>query len=51
MSAVLPARNVEATVDGVLDALLPLRDAGLLDELVIVDAASTDGTADRAAAR
>jgi glucosyl-3-phosphoglycerate synthase len=44
VSAVLPARDVEATIGGVLAALTPLREAGLLDELVVVDGASRDAT-------
>jgi glucosyl-3-phosphoglycerate synthase len=51
VSAVLPARDVAETIGGVLDALVPLRDAGLLDELVVVDAASRDATARLAAER
>jgi glucosyl-3-phosphoglycerate synthase len=43
---VLPARNEAASVAGVLEAFLPLRDAGLLDEVVVVDSLSTDATAD-----
>jgi glucosyl-3-phosphoglycerate synthase len=49
VSVVLPARNVAATVAATVSALVPLRDAGLLDELLVIDAASTDGTAARAA--
>jgi glucosyl-3-phosphoglycerate synthase len=49
-SLVLPARNEEATVGRVLEAYLPLRDAGLLDEVLVVDSFSTDGTAAVAAA-
>jgi glucosyl-3-phosphoglycerate synthase len=37
-------------VGAIVDALLPLRDAGLVDELVVIDAASADGTARVAAA-
>ncbi len=48
-SLVLPARNEEATVASVVAAYLPLRAAGLLDELVVVDSLSTDRTAARAA--
>jgi glucosyl-3-phosphoglycerate synthase len=44
-SLVLPARNEAATVASVLDAYLPLRAAGLLDEVVVVDSASGDDTA------
>jgi glucosyl-3-phosphoglycerate synthase len=45
ISVVLPAREVAETIDAVLDSLLPLAHAGLVDELVVVDAASSDGTA------
>lgn len=47
---VLPARNEAATVAGVLGAFGPVVEAGLLDELVVVDSCSTDGTADVARA-
>jgi glucosyl-3-phosphoglycerate synthase len=47
---VLPARNEATSVAGVLDAFLPLRDAGLLDEVVVVDSLSTDATAEVARA-
>ena len=40
-----PARDEEATVGRVLEAYLPLRDAGLLDEVLVVDSLSTDATA------
>jgi glycosyltransferase involved in cell wall biosynthesis len=46
VSLVLPAREVASTVGSIVDALLPLRDdVGLVDDLVVVDAASADGTA------
>ncbi len=48
-SLVLPARDEEATVAAVLAAYLPLRDAGLLDEVVVVDSLSSDRTAAAAA--
>jgi glycosyltransferase involved in cell wall biosynthesis len=51
VSLVLPAREVAKTIGGVLDAVAPLREAGLIDELLVVDAASGDGTAAVAAAR
>jgi glucosyl-3-phosphoglycerate synthase len=43
-SLVLPARNEEQTVASVVSAFVPLRSAGLLDEIVVVDSLSTDGT-------
>jgi len=45
VSLVLPARDEEATVAAVVGAFLPLRDAGLLDEVVVVDSLSGDSTA------
>jgi len=45
VSVVLPAREVAATIGPILAELTPLRDAGLLDELLVIDAASADGTA------
>ena len=51
VSVVLPARNVEDTLGSVLDGLLRLEAAGLLDEIVVVDGASTDATVDVAADR
>jgi glucosyl-3-phosphoglycerate synthase len=50
VAVVLPAREVVATIGPILDAIAPLRAAGLLDELVVVDADSEDGTAAVAAA-
>ncbi len=45
VSVVLPARDEAGTIGAVLDALTPLRDAGAIDQIVVVDD-STDGTAD-----
>jgi len=50
VSVVLPAREVAETIGPTLHALLPLHEAGLLDELLVIDAASSDGTAEIAAA-
>jgi glucosyl-3-phosphoglycerate synthase len=44
ISLVLPAREVAGSLGAVLDALEPARAAGVIDELLVVDAASTDGT-------
>jgi glucosyl-3-phosphoglycerate synthase len=41
----LPARECAATVAQVVASLVPLRTAGAIDEIVVVDAASRDGTA------
>ncbi len=45
VAVILPAREVAATIGPTLDRLLPLREAGLVDELLVVDADSADGTA------
>jgi glucosyl-3-phosphoglycerate synthase len=45
VSVVLPAREVAETLGPVLDSLAPLERSGLVDELIVVDAASRDGTA------
>jgi hypothetical protein len=44
VSLVLPARDVAGSLGPLLDALEPARAAGLLDEVLVVDAASTDET-------
>jgi glucosyl-3-phosphoglycerate synthase len=48
VSVVLPTREVAETVGEIVEAVLSLGD--LVDQLVVVDAASDDGTADIAAA-
>jgi glucosyl-3-phosphoglycerate synthase len=48
VSVCLPARECAATVGPIVTALLALRDAGAIDEVVVVDAASSDGTAEAA---
>jgi glucosyl-3-phosphoglycerate synthase len=45
VSVVLPAREVADTIGPILEALVPLCEAGAVDELVVVDAGSRDGTA------
>src|SRR5206468_2005955 len=45
VSVCLPARNEARTIGPILRDLLPLRDAGVLDQVVVVDN-SRDGTAD-----
>ena len=45
----LPAREVAATIGPILEVVLGLRDAGIVDQVLVVDAASRDGTADLAA--
>jgi glucosyl-3-phosphoglycerate synthase len=48
ISVCLPARECAATVGAIVQQLVLLRRAGVLDEVVVVDAASTDGTANLA---
>jgi glucosyl-3-phosphoglycerate synthase len=45
VSVVVPAKEVAGTIGGVVDVLVALREAGLVDEVLVVDAASGDGTA------
>lgn len=45
MTVCLPARECAETVGGIVTALLGLRTGGVLDEVVVVDAGSHDGTA------
>lgn len=49
-SVILPARDEAATVAEVVSAYAPLRDRGLVDQLLVVDSWSTDQTAARARA-
>ncbi len=44
VSVCLPARNVARTIGAILRQLAPLKDLGVIDQVVVVDA-STDGTA------
>lgn len=44
VAAILPTRECAGTIGSILDALGPLRELGLLDELIVVDADSPDGT-------
>jgi glucosyl-3-phosphoglycerate synthase len=48
VSVCLPARECAANVATVVTALLELRTGGAIDEVVVVDAASEDGTAELA---
>lgn len=50
IAVVLPARDEEATVAGVVGTLRPLVDAGLVDDLVVLDSLSGDRTAEVATA-
>jgi glucosyl-3-phosphoglycerate synthase len=45
VSVCLPARECAETVGKIVGALLELREAGAIDQIVVVDAASADGTA------
>jgi len=54
ISVCLPARECARTIAPIVEQLLALREAGVLDEVLVVDAASEDGTAavaERAGAR
>jgi glucosyl-3-phosphoglycerate synthase len=46
VSVCLPARECAGTVGEIVSALGRLREAGAIDEIAVVDAASADGTAD-----
>ena len=50
VSVCLPARDEARTIGPILDRLVPLRDAGVIDQLVVVDD-SRDGTSEIAAGR
>lgn len=45
VSVCVPARECASTVGEIVNVLAGLRDAGAIDELLVVDAASRDGTA------
>jgi glucosyl-3-phosphoglycerate synthase len=45
VSVCLPARECAGTVGEIVGALVELKEAGAIDEIVVVDAASADGTA------
>ena len=50
ISVCIPAREEAATIAGVVGPLVALRDKGVVDQVVVVDASSADGTAAIAAA-
>lgn len=52
VSVILPTKECAATIGAVLEATVePLTAAGIVDEVIVVDAASRDGTVQRAADR
>jgi glucosyl-3-phosphoglycerate synthase len=50
ISVCVPAREEAATIAGTVAPLVALREAGVIDQVVVVDASSADGTAAIAAA-
>jgi glucosyl-3-phosphoglycerate synthase len=46
VSVCLPARECASSVGQIVTALLELREAGAIDEVLVIDAASADGTAE-----
>jgi glucosyl-3-phosphoglycerate synthase len=50
VAVVLPAREVAATIGPIARFVCDLRSSGLIDEAIVVDSASLDGTAEIAAA-
>jgi glycosyltransferase involved in cell wall biosynthesis len=50
ISVILPAREVASTVGEIVASVTALREVGLIDEILVIDAASEDGTAEVAAA-
>jgi glucosyl-3-phosphoglycerate synthase len=46
VSVCLPARECAGTVGAIVGVLAGLREAGVIDQLLVVDAASSDGTAE-----
>ena len=49
VSVCLPTREEAATVGPIVDALVGLRERGVVDQVLVVDAGSSDGTAEIAA--
>ena len=47
-SVLLPARNEARTIGPIVEALMPLREAGVVEQIAVLDD-STDGTGDIAA--
>ena len=46
IAVILPAREVAGTIGPIIERLVPFQELGLIDELMVVDANSTDGTAE-----
>lgn len=46
VSVCLPTREEAATVGGIVEALVGLREAGVVDQVLVVDDSSVDGTAE-----
>lgn len=49
VSVILPAREVAATIGPIIEGLIPHRDSGLIEQVLVIDAGSRDGTASVAA--
>ncbi|UJA21183.1 glucosyl-3-phosphoglycerate synthase [Thermoleophilia bacterium SCSIO 60948] len=49
VSVILPAREVASTIGPIVDGLVPHRDSGLIDQILVIDSDSRDGTATVAA--
>ena len=50
-SICLPARNEEATIGPILEALMPLLEQGVIDQVAVVDDSTDADGGDRAGAR
>lgn len=50
-SVCIPAREIATSIGPVVETLVGLREMGVVDQVVVIDAASGDGTADVAAER
>jgi glucosyl-3-phosphoglycerate synthase len=50
ISVCVPARECAATIEPIVRTLVELRDAGVLDQVVVLDAGSADGSGELAAA-
>lgn len=50
VSVCLPARETATTIGAIVELLVALREDGVIDDVVVIDAASGDGTAELAAA-